>query len=178
MTHTARMTTEPQRLDALRQANKIRLARAELKRQIAQGRLSAALVILESPEEANTWAVRDLLLSQRRWGNQRCRKFLAELQIPERKQIGTLTPRQRRALAGRLGASVSHDLSLISSDRGEDRSQPVPLRNHDERREVRFPPPVPKIEPERPEVTEEFERGEDDELRYAHADREMELAPA
>ena len=41
MMETARMTPEPQRLRALERANEVRLARAELKRRIAEGDMSA-----------------------------------------------------------------------------------------------------------------------------------------
>lgn len=92
----------PQRLQALEQANKIRLARAELKRQIARGQVSAADVILACPPEASSWPIGELLMSQRRWGVNRCRKFLARNQLTEMKRIGTLTERQRRSLALQL----------------------------------------------------------------------------
>ena len=80
-------------------ANAVRLARAELKRRVAEGGVSAAEVILSSPWEAESMSVSDLLTSQRRWGSTRCRKFLQCLRISENKPIGTLTERQRRALA-------------------------------------------------------------------------------
>jgi hypothetical protein len=103
MTQTAMMTLEPpQRLRALERANVVRLARAELKRRIAVGRTSAADVILEPPLEAENWSVGELLLSQRRWGTARCRKFLQRNGITETKLIGTLTERQRRLLAAQL----------------------------------------------------------------------------
>lgn len=98
-------TTAPppaQRLRALAQANKVRLARAELKRRIAEGEISAAEVILSCPPEAHSWPIGELLMSQRRWGTGRCRKFLAPFQISEVKRIGTLTERQRRLLAAKL----------------------------------------------------------------------------
>lgn len=97
-----RMTPAPQRLRALEQANAVRLARAELKRRIAEGEVSAATVILASPPEARSWTVGELLISQRRWGRTRCRKFLGRNQISEIKEIGTLTERQRHLLAGQL----------------------------------------------------------------------------
>jgi hypothetical protein len=102
MTETATMTPEPQRLRALERANEVRLARAELKRRIASGGVSAAQVILDCPGEAHSWSVQDLLMSQRRWGRTRCRKFLVQNEISEVKQIGTLTERQRRMLASKL----------------------------------------------------------------------------
>ena len=107
MTETAIMTREPQRLRALERANEIRLARAELKRRIADGQVSAAEVILTPPCEASSWAIGDLLMSQRRWGSTRCRKFLVRNQINETKSVGALTERQRRLLAGQLAAVKS-----------------------------------------------------------------------
>jgi hypothetical protein len=99
---TATITPEPQRLRALERANEIRLARARLKRRIALGELSAAEVLLACPEAALSWPVGDLLMSQRRWGTTRCRKFLSRNQIIETKPIGKLTERQRRLLASSL----------------------------------------------------------------------------
>jgi hypothetical protein len=108
-------TTEPQRLRALERANEVRLARADLKRRIAEGEISAAEVILNTPWEASSWTIGDLLMSQRRWGTTRCRKFLARAQVGELKQIGTLTDRQRRLLATQLGNPVEElvDAKLV-----------------------------------------------------------------
>jgi hypothetical protein len=105
MTETAIMTREPQRLRALERANEIRLARAELRRRIADGGVSAAEVILSPPCEAVSWAIGDMLMSQRRWGTTRCRKFLLRNQINETKALGALTERQRRVLADQLLSS-------------------------------------------------------------------------
>ena len=89
----------PQHMQALAQANKVRLARAELKRQVADGEISAAHVILECPWEAASMTVSDLLTSQRRWGSTRCRKLLQSIPMSENKSIGSMTERQREALA-------------------------------------------------------------------------------
>ena len=51
-------------------------------------------------------AVADLLMSQRRWGQTRCRKFLAQIPMSEKKTIGSMTERQRRTLAAMLRASA------------------------------------------------------------------------
>jgi hypothetical protein len=100
----------PQRLRALERANEVRLARAELKRRIADGDVSAADVILAPPWEATSWSVGDLLMSQRRWGSTRCRKFLFRNQINETKPVGALTERQRRLLAAQLDSSEVAEL--------------------------------------------------------------------
>ena len=105
MTETAIIPRQPQRLRALERANEVRLARAELKRRIADGEVSAAEVILDPPWEANSWSVGDLLMTQRRWGSTRCRKFLVRNQVPETKPLATLTERQRRLLAAQLSSS-------------------------------------------------------------------------
>jgi len=96
----------PQHLKALERANRVRLARAALKRQVASGERSAAQVIMASPWEAESMSLSELLMSQRRWGRTRCRRILLSLGLPENKQIGTMTERQRSALAAMLSAKV------------------------------------------------------------------------
>jgi hypothetical protein len=96
----------PQHMRALEQANRVRLARADLKRQIAVGELSAAEVIITCPWEAETMSVADVLMSQRRWGRTRCRKFLASIPMRETKTLGSMTDRQRGTLAALLTAKT------------------------------------------------------------------------
>jgi hypothetical protein len=107
----------PQHLQALQRANAVRLARAELKRRVAEGDISAAQVILSSPWEADSMTVSDLLTSQRRWGSTRCRKFLQCLSIPENKTIGSMTDRQRGVLAALLGESDPVCRTIATADR-------------------------------------------------------------
>jgi hypothetical protein len=113
MSETATLTPAPQRLRALERANAVRLARAELKRRIAEGDASAAEVILEPPNEALSWAIGELLMSQRRWGSTRCRKFLGRHHITETKTLGALTDRQRRLLAAELESCAARPLALV-----------------------------------------------------------------
>lgn len=103
---TATSDAAPQHLKALEQANRVRLARAELKRQVAAAETTAADVVLDCPWQATSMELSDLLMSQRRWGRARCRRLLLSLGLPENKHIGTLTPRQRRALVGVLSAKA------------------------------------------------------------------------
>jgi hypothetical protein len=88
-----------QHLRALAQANRVRLARAELKRQVSDGETPVAEVVLECPWEAESMYIGDLLMSQHRWGRTRCRRFLAAIPMSETKTIGSMTDRQRRELA-------------------------------------------------------------------------------
>ena len=92
----------PQHMVALAQANKVRLARAELKRQVADGELSAAEVVEQCPWEAESMAIADLLMAQHRWGRTRTRRFLIQLSMNEAKTVGSMTDRQRKMVAGRL----------------------------------------------------------------------------
>ena len=105
MGDTASASGGEQHLRALARANRVRLARAELKRQIAGEEISASQVILDCPWEAASMSISDLLMCQRRWGRARCRRLLVSLGVPENKQIGTLTQRQRGALAAVLAAN-------------------------------------------------------------------------
>src|SRR5688500_17287834 len=73
----------PQHMRALAQANRVRLARAELKRQVAEGETSVAHIVTECPWEADSMAIADLLLSPHRWGRTRCRRFLAAIPLTE-----------------------------------------------------------------------------------------------
>jgi hypothetical protein len=97
----------PQHMQALAYANRIRLARAALKREIARGDQSVAAVVRECPMETQSMTLAELLTSQRRWGRTRARKFLLALALSENKQLGTLTQRQRLLLCGELDARHS-----------------------------------------------------------------------
>jgi len=91
-------------MQALARANRVRLARAELKRSIARGDVDAADVVRDCPWETESMALAELLTSQRRWGRTRARKFLVALALNENKRLGTLTPRQRALLSAELSS--------------------------------------------------------------------------
>jgi hypothetical protein len=97
---------QEQHLRALEYANRVRLARAKMKRRVGAGELSAAEVILNCPWQAHTMKISDLLMAQKRWGRTRCRRLLMSHGVPENKEIGTLTERQRSALAAVLTAKA------------------------------------------------------------------------
>jgi hypothetical protein len=103
---------QAQHLRALEHANRVRLARAEMKRQIAAGDLAAAEVILSCPWEAESMSISDVLMSQKRWGRARCRRLLTSLGIPENKRVGTLTDRQRAILVSMLEGNGSPEVEL------------------------------------------------------------------
>lgn len=103
----------PQYMRALERANKVRLARAELKRAVAIGEVDVAEVILDCPWEAESMAVADLLMSQRRWGQTRCRKFLAQIPMSEKKTVGSMTERQRNTLAAMLARARGQEVLAV-----------------------------------------------------------------
>jgi hypothetical protein len=106
MNATARLAPGPQYMQALARANEVRLARAELKRSVANGEISVADVLLGTYWEADNMTISDLLMSQRRWGHTRCRKLLAQVPVSENKTVGSMTARQRTALAALLQQAV------------------------------------------------------------------------
>ena len=99
MSVNARTAPGPQYMQALAVANKVRLARAGLKRRVASAEVSVPEVLLGMPWEAENMTISDLLMSQRRWGHTRCRKLLMQVPVSENKTVGSMTERQRRALA-------------------------------------------------------------------------------
>ena len=98
-------------MEALARANEVRLARAALKRDICAGRRAVTEVIIESPWEADSMSLSELLCSQRRWGRARSRKLLSSAALSEGKKIGSLTERQRRILVAALEAKLGSRLN-------------------------------------------------------------------
>jgi hypothetical protein len=94
-------------MQALARANEVRLARAALKRDISAGRREVTEVVLDSPWEAESMSLSELLCSQRRWGRARSRKLLSSIALTEGKRVGTLTDRQRRILVAALEAKLA-----------------------------------------------------------------------
>ena len=110
--HEAMPQAVPQRIAALERANRVRLARAELKRRVAAGTLAAAEVIRATPWEATRMPVGELLTSQRRWGVERSRRCLGVAADP-REQAHRDADRPpargagRGARGGRLAGSTA-----------------------------------------------------------------------
>ena len=92
----------PQHMQALAHANRVRLARASLKRQVATGEVGAAEIVRHCPWEAESMSIGELLRSQRRWGRTRARKFLFSISVNENRALVRLTSRQRELLAAQL----------------------------------------------------------------------------
>jgi hypothetical protein len=100
-------------MQALERANRVRLARAELKRSIARGEVEASEIVRDCPWETESMTLAELLTSQRRWGRTRARKLLLSLALSENKRLGTLTSRQRLMLSTALATKGEHSPALV-----------------------------------------------------------------
>jgi len=87
-----------QRVRALQQANEIRSARAQLKRDLASGRIELTRILARPPEFAQTAKVLDLLLFLPKVGPVKARRMLAQCRIAHAKTLSGLSDRQRAAL--------------------------------------------------------------------------------
>jgi len=104
MSAASTVVSAPQHMQALAHANRVRLARASLKRSIGSNQMDVTEVVRNCPWEVETMTIGELLRSQRRWGRTRVRKFLSSLALNENRELGRLTERQRNVLAAELAA--------------------------------------------------------------------------
>ena len=91
-----------QSLEALERANHVRLRRAAIRREIADGQRAVADVLADVPPEMATMSVLNLLCAQHRWGGSRAQRVLRATGIAGHRPVGALTDRQRDALIARL----------------------------------------------------------------------------
>lgn len=91
-----------QRLTALREANRIRSARAVLKKRIARRQRSWTVAL--SDPDCDTMKVVDLLLVVPAIGRVKANTILRRCEISPSRSVGALTERQRLALLEHVGA--------------------------------------------------------------------------
>jgi hypothetical protein len=91
-----------QRLRALQLANEIRSARAQLKKDLASGKIDPAQILAQPPEYLRTARVRDVLLALPKIGSVKAGRILADCGIAHSKTLGGLTERQRTELLNRF----------------------------------------------------------------------------
>lgn len=91
-----------QRLEALERANRIRVNRANLKRDLKSGRVQIYQLLLEPPEYLETAKVFDMLLAVPKYGRVKVGKILNHCRISPSKTIGGLSERQRNELISLL----------------------------------------------------------------------------
>lgn len=88
-----------QRMEALARGNRIRIGRADIKREIRSRRLTVLGVLEAPPEFSLGMKVLDLLLASPGVGPVRASRLLQRLQISPVTTVGGLTERQRLELA-------------------------------------------------------------------------------
>jgi predicted DNA binding protein len=106
---TAPPLTRDQCLDALREGNRIRTVRADLKREVrAMGSTRAAARVRElieaPPDDLLTMRVEELMRAVPKLGEGKVGKLLRRVGVSPSKTLGGLTERQREALRVELEA--------------------------------------------------------------------------
>lgn len=92
-----------QRMDALENANKIRVYRAQLKRDVKAGKVHIIKLLLEPPEKIETMKIFDLLLVVPKIGRVKANKMLMQCRISPSKTIGGMSERQCTEMVSMLG---------------------------------------------------------------------------
>ena len=91
-----------QRMEALKRANDIRIARAKLKKDLKAGRANIVTLLLDPPEYTETMKVFSMLISVPKYGRVKTNRVLNQCRISPSKTLGGLSSRQRRELASQL----------------------------------------------------------------------------
>ena len=105
---------KPQHLSALESANRVRLARTERKRQIAaltyaDGKDQVAAMICDPPDLWLTASLEYVLRMPQRAGWSFVARMCRGAGVSQDRRLGSLTVRQRLALANQVSASVVHE---------------------------------------------------------------------
>ena len=89
-----------QRMEALKRANDIRVKRAQLKKDLKEGRAQIVLILRNPPEYVSTAKVFDMLMAVPKFGRVKAARFLNTCRISQSKTVGGLSDRQRTELIG------------------------------------------------------------------------------
>ena len=89
-----------QRMEALKRANEIRVRRAQLKKDLKDGRRHIEEVLRDPPEYVGTAKVFDILMAVPKFGRVKAARFLNQCRISQSKTVGGLSDRQRAELLG------------------------------------------------------------------------------
>ena len=89
-----------QRMDALRRANEIRVRRAQLKKDLKDGRVRVEEVLSRPPDYVETAKVFDILMAVPKFGRVKAARFLNQCRISQSKTVGGRSDRQRQELIG------------------------------------------------------------------------------
>jgi hypothetical protein len=87
-------------MDALRRANEIRVRRAQLKKDLKDGRVRIEAVLERPPDYVETAKVFDMLMAVPKLGRVKAARLLNQCRISQSKTVGGLSERQRTELVG------------------------------------------------------------------------------
>ena len=87
-----------QRMDALRRANDVRVRRAQLKKDLKDGKIRIQTILGDPPEYVETAKVIDILMAVPKFGRVKAARFLNTCRISQSKTVGGLSDRQRSEL--------------------------------------------------------------------------------
>jgi hypothetical protein len=89
-----------QRMDALKRANDVRVKRAQLKKDLKDGKAQIETILGNPPECVETAKVIDILMAVPKFGRVKAGRFLNVCKISPSKTVGGLSERQRTELIG------------------------------------------------------------------------------
>jgi hypothetical protein len=89
-----------QRMDALKRANDVRVKRAQLKKDLKEGKVRIEQILGNPPEYVSTAKVVDILMAVPKFGRVKAARFLNTCRISQSKTVGGLSERQRAELIG------------------------------------------------------------------------------
>ena len=89
-----------QRMDALKRANDVRVKRAQLKKDLKEGKVRIEQILGNPPEYVSTAKVVDILMAVPKFGRVKAARFLNTCRISQSKTVGGLSDRQRAELIG------------------------------------------------------------------------------
>ena len=87
-----------QRMEALKRANHIRVRRAQLKKDLKDGRVQIEQILLYPPDWVSTAKVFDMLMAVPKFGRVKAARLLNQCRISQSKTVGGLSERQRTEL--------------------------------------------------------------------------------
>jgi hypothetical protein len=87
-----------QRMEALKRANHIRVRRAQLKKDLKDGRAQIEEILLDPPDWVSTAKVFDMLMAVPKFGRVKAARMLNQCRISQSKTVGGLSERQRTEL--------------------------------------------------------------------------------
>ena len=85
-------------MKALRRANEIRTARAQLKRDLKAGKMKIETLLANPPEYVLSAKAFDMILAVPKYGRVKANRILTQCRISPSKTIGGLSERQRDEL--------------------------------------------------------------------------------